>query len=139
MRLAGAIDIGGTAIKIGIVDEDGTIIRRERVPTSEDGEPVSLVNAIVATLQPMLDTAKGDKNAASGIGVSVAGFLDPRRLGMIHNANLLALREFPLRRTLEKRFSLECPLEVDSNAAVVAEYRHGAGRDSTRLLGVTLG
>ena len=69
MRLAGAIDIGGTAIKIGIVDEDGTIIRRERVPTSEDGEPVSLVNAIVATLQPMLDTAKGDKNAASGIGV----------------------------------------------------------------------
>jgi glucokinase len=44
-----------------------------------------------------------------------------------------------LRRTLEKRFSLDCPLEVDSNAAVVAEHRHGAGRGSTRLLGVTLG
>ena len=87
----------------------------------------------------MLDAAKGDRNAASGIGVSVAGFLDPQRRGMIHNANLVALQEFPLRRTLEKRFSLECPLEVDSNAAVVAEYRHGAGRGSTRLLGVTLG
>src|SRR6267378_229434 len=139
MRLAGAIDIGGTAIKIGIVDEDGTIIRRERVPTSRDGEPVALVNAIFVSLQPMLDAAKGEKNPASGIGVSVAGFLDPQRLGMIHNANLIALREFPLRRTLEKRFSLECPLEVDSNAAVVAEYRHGAGRGSTRLLGVTVG
>src|ERR1700694_714838 len=139
MPLAGAIDIGGTAIKIGIVDEDGTIIKRVRVPTSRDGEPVALVNAIVATLQPMLDAAKAEKNPASGIGVSVAGFLDPQRLGMIHNANLVALREFPLRRTLEKRFSLECPLEVDSNAAVVAEYRHGAGRGSTRLLGVTLG
>jgi len=139
MRLAGAIDIGGTAIKIGIVDEDGTIIRRERVPTSRDGEPVALVNAIFASLQPMLDAAKGEKNPASGIGVSVAGFLDPERLGMIHNANLVALREFPLRRTLEKRFSLECPLEVDSNAAVVAEHRYGAGRGSTRLLGVTLG
>jgi glucokinase len=138
MRLAGAIDIGGTAIKIGIVDEDGTIIKRARVPTAPDGEPVALVNAIVATLQPMLDAAKQDKSA-SGIGVSVAGFLDPERLGMIHNANLIALREFPLRRALEKRFSLECPLEVDSNAAVVAEYRHGAGRGSTRLLGVTLG
>ena len=139
MRLAGAIDIGGTAIKIGIVDEDGTILKRERVPTSKDGEPVALVNAIVATLQPMLDAANADKNPASGIGVSVAGFLDPERLGMIHNANLVALREFPLRRALEKRFSLSCPLEVDSNAAVVAEYRHGAGRGSTRLLGVTLG
>jgi glucokinase len=139
MRLAGAIDIGGTAIKIGIVDEDGTIITRERIPTAPDGEPVALVDAIVATLQPMLDAAKGDRNPASGIGVSVAGFLDPERLGMIHNANLVALQEFPLRRTLEKRFSLECPLEVDSIAAVVAEYRHGAGRGSTRLLGVTLG
>jgi glucokinase len=139
MRLAGAIDIGGTAIKIGIVDENGTIIRRERVPTSPDGEPVALVSTIVAALQPMLDAAKAEKNPALGIGVSVAGFLDPQRLGMIHNANLVALREFPLRRTLEKRFALECPLEVDSNASTVAEYRHGAGRGSTRLLGVTLG
>src|SRR4029077_2701531 len=104
-----------------------------------NGEPVALVNSIVASLQPMLDAAKGEKNPASGIGVSVAGFLDPERLGMIHNANLVALREFPLRHTLEKRFALECPLEVDSNAAVVAEYRHGAGRGSARLLGVTLG
>jgi glucokinase len=139
MRFAGAIDIGGTAVKLGIVDEDGRIIRRERVPTSPEGEPVALLDAIFATLQPMMDVAKSEKNPVSGIGVSVAGFLDPERLGMIHNANLMALREFPLRRALEKRFSLECPLEVDSNAAVVAEFRHGAGRGSTRLLGVTLG
>src|SRR6202171_2263722 len=139
MRFAGAIDIGGTAVKIGIVDEDGTIIRRESVPTSRDGEPIALINAIVSSLQPMMDEGKGARNAVSGIGVSVAGFLDPKRLGMIHNANLKALREYPLRRALEKRFSLDCPLEVDSNAAVVAEYRHGAGRGSTRLLGVTVG
>src|SRR5712691_11500928 len=129
MPLAGAIDIGGTAIKIGIVDEDGTIIRRERVPTSRDGEPVALVNAIVASLQPMLDAAKGEKNPASGIGMSVAGFLDPERLGMINNANLIDLREFPLRHTLEKRFSLECPLEVDSNAASILDRPRTDTRD----------
>ena len=139
MRFAGAIDIGGTSVKLGIVAEDGTIIRREQVPTSRDGEPVALVNAIATTLQPMLDAAKLENKLVSGIGVSVAGFLDPERVGMIHNANLVALREFPLRRALEKRFSLDCPLEVDSNAAVVAEYRHGAGRGSARLLGVTVG
>jgi glucokinase len=139
MRLAGAVDIGGTNIKLGIVDEDGIIIRRESVPTSRDGEPAPLVDAIATSLRPMIDGASRDGNAVSGIGVSVAGFLDPERLGMIHNANLVALREFPLRRALEERFSLDCPLEVDSNAAVVAEHRHGAGRGSTRLLGVTLG
>jgi glucokinase len=138
MRLAGAIDIGGTNIKLGIVDEEGTIITRASVPTSRDGDPGPLVDAIVATLRPMMDAASvGD--ALSGIGVSVAGFLDPERQGMIHNANLVALREFPLRRALEERFLVDCPLEVDSNAAVVAEHRHGSGRGVARLLGVTLG
>jgi glucokinase len=139
MRLSGAIDIGGTNIKLGIVDENGTIIARESVRTSRDGEPLALVDSIVSSLRPMMDAAGSKKAPVSGIGVSVAGFLDPERLGMIHNANLLALREFPLRRALEERFELDCPLEVDSNAAVVAEYRHGAGRGSKRLLGVTLG
>src|SRR5258705_1833554 len=101
MRLAGAIDIGGTAIKIGIIDEDGAIIVRAHVPTPPDGEPVALVNAIVATLQPMLDAATDERNAASGIGVSVAGFIERERRWMIHNANLHALREVSLRRSLE--------------------------------------
>ena len=139
MRVAGAIDIGGTATKIGIVAEDGSIVARERVPTSLHGEPMAVVDAIVSSIRPMLDAANAEKRSVSGIGVSVAGFLDHERCAMIHNANLPALRDFPLRRAIEERLSLECRLEVDSNAAVVAEYRHGAGRGSTRLLGVTVG
>lgn len=139
MRLAGAIDIGGTATKIGIVAEDGTIVRRERVPTSLHGEPMAVVDAIASSLRPMLDAANAEKKPVSGVGVSVAGFLNAQRSAMIHNANLPALREFPLRSALEQRLSLDCRLEVDSNAAVVAEYRHGAGRGAARLLGVTMG
>jgi glucokinase len=139
MRLAGAIDIGGTATKIGIVAEDGTIVRRERVPTSLHGEPMAVVDAIASSLRPMLDAANAENKPVSGVGVSVAGFLDAQRSAMVHNANLPALREFPLRSALEQRLSLHCRLEVDSNAAVAAEYRHGAARGATRLLGVTMG
>ena len=139
MRLAGAIDIGGSSAKIGIIAEDGSIVRRDSVPTGLHGEPAVVVDAIASSLLPMLDTANAEGKPVSGIGVSVAGFLNPDRSAMVHNANLPALREFPLRRTLEERLSLDCRLEVDSNAAAVAEYRHGAGRGSTRLLGVTVG
>ena len=139
MRLAGAIDIGGTTTKIGIIADDGSIVRRDSVPTSLHGEPAVVVDAIASSLQPMLDAASAEGKSLSGIGVSVAGFLDRERSAMVHNANLPALREFPLRRALEERLSLDCRLEVDSNAAVVAEYRHGAGRGSVRLLGVTVG
>jgi glucokinase len=139
MRLAGAIDIGGTATKLGIVAEDGSIVRRESVPTSLHGEPLVVVDAIVMSLQPMLDVAGGEEQRVSGIGASVAGFLDREHSAMVHNANLPALHGFPLRRALEERLGLECRLEVDSNASTVAEYRHGTGRGSARLLGVTMG
>jgi glucokinase len=139
MRLAGAIDIGGSSTKIGIVADDGSILRRVSVPTSLHGEPNVVVDAIVASIQPLLDAAGSDEPKVAGIGVSVAGFLDHERSAMVHNANLPALHGFPLRRSLEERLGLDCRLEVDSNASTVAEYRHGGGRGSTRLLGVTMG
>ena len=140
MRLAGAVDIGGTTTKIGIVAEDGTIVRRGRVRTSSQGDPEPLVGVIAAALGPMLEeTATVSGISVTGVGVSVAGFLDHQHEAMIGNANLPALCGFPLRRTLEERLALECRLEVDSNAAVVAEHRYGAGRETGRLLGVTVG
>jgi glucokinase len=139
MRLAGAVDIGGTATKIGIVAEDGSIVKRETVPTSLRGEPVAVVDAIVSSLQSILNAPKAAQITVSGVGVSVAGFLNGDRSAMINNANLPALRDFGLRQALEERLSLGCRLEVDSNAAVVAEYRYGAGRGARRLLGVTVG
>ena len=139
MRLAGAIDIGGTRTKVGIVAEDGSIVRRATIPTTPAGEPMPLVDAIVSTLQPMLPAMGATRDPVTGIGVSVAGFLDPQHGAMVGNANLPALCGFPLRRALEDRLALDCRLEVDSNAAVVAEYRHGAGRGAARLLGVTIG
>jgi glucokinase len=139
MQLAGAVDIGGTRTKMGIVAADGSIVRRATIPTSAAGEPAPLVDGIVSTLRPMLEAVATEGNPVSGIGVAVAGFLDREHAAMVGNANLPALCGFPLRRTLEARLGLACRLEVDSNAAVVAEYRHGAGRGSARLLGVTVG
>jgi len=139
MRLAGAIDIGGSAIKIGVVASDGTVLARERVPMTMRGEPIPVVDSIVAAIRPMLEATSAKKKPVAGIGVSVAGFLNSERTAMIHNANLPALREFELQSALEERLSLDCRLEVDSNAAVLAEFRHGGGQGSARLLGVTVG
>lgn len=139
MRLAAAVDIGGTSTKIGIVGEAGRIVTRTTIRTSAAGEPAPLVEAIVAALAPMLNSIAGDGGTTLGIGVSVAGFLDASRSAMIENPNLRSLCGFPLRQTLEERLARDCRLEVDSNAALVAEYRYGAGRGSARLLGVTIG
>lgn len=133
MRLAAAVDIGGTRTKIGVVQGDGTLVERMSVPTL-DGEPGLLVARITGTLQPLLR-----KHTVAGLGVSVAGFLSDDGGAMVNNANLPALRGFPLRDVLSRELGLDCVLEVDSNASTIAEYRIGAGQGATRLLGVTIG
>ena len=135
MRLAGAVDIGGTRTKIGIVAEDGSVVRSDTIGTSAAGDPEPLVASIARTLSPMIASA----GSLIGIGVSVAGFLDREHDVMIENANLPKLCGFPLRRALAERLGRECRLEVDSNAAVLAEHRFGVGKGASRLLGVTLG
>jgi glucokinase len=138
MRFAGAVDIGGTGTKIGIVGEDGSVVRRTMIPTNAPAGPLGLVDAIGTAFRLLMDSI--DKAPPLiGVGVSIAGFLNRDHSAMIHNANLPLLREFPLRSGLEDRFSLDCLLEVDSNAASLAEYWMGAGRGATRLLGLTLG
>ncbi|MGQ0714833.1 MAG: ROK family protein [Gemmatimonadaceae bacterium] len=134
MRLVGAVDIGGTRTKIGIVAEDGRVVRNEAIGTSSQGDPAPLVSAIAATLRPMIDAVE-----VAGVGVAVAGFLDRDHGAMIENANLPRLCGFPLRRALEERLGAEVRLEVDSNAAVAAKHRFGAGKGASRLLGVTVG
>ena len=139
MRLAGAVDIGATNTKIGIVGEDGRIFRRGTIATKTGSEPAQLIDAIAIELRPMLDAVADERNQVAAIGIAVAGFLDREHTTMVLNPNLTSLAGFPLRRAFEERFELNCHLEVDSNASTVAEYRYGLGRGASRLLGLTLG
>jgi glucokinase len=139
MRLAGAVDIGATNTKIGIVGEDGRVFRRATIPTKIGTTPAHLVDAIAAELRPMIDAVGDERNQVAAIGIAVAGFLDREHTAMIANPNLPSLLDFGLRRAFEERFELHCHLEVDSNASTVAEYRFGNGRGASRLLALTLG
>jgi glucokinase len=139
MRVAGAIDIGGTRTKLGIVAEDGRVLERLAIATTKDGDPNPLVSAISAAITPLLRSAALRWSLERTIGVSVAGFLDASHSAMYGNANLPLLCDFKLQQALEERLDRTCLLEVDSNASALAEFRYGAGLDSTRFLGVTVG
>jgi len=80
MRLAGAVDIGATNTKIGIVGEDGRIFRRAMIPTKTGRDPAQLINAIAIELRPMLDAVADERNQVAAIGIAVAGFLDREHL-----------------------------------------------------------
>lgn len=131
------VDIGGTSTKAGIVDAAGALSSVDSIPTGPN--PELFLSALCELIGRTLEAGRSAGAEMAGIGVAVAGFLDERRDHLVYNSNLAWLEGFSLRAPLARRFGLPVELEVDSNAAAVAEWRYGSGRGSRRFLCVTSG
>lgn len=133
MRLVG-IDLGGTAIKAGVVDENGTILERRSVPTGlQDGGD--------AVIERMANLAR-ELGAESSVGIGSPGLIDHATGRVLECPNLKVLENVPLRDEVARRLGFEprrVYLENDANAAAVGEGWLGAGRTQRDLLLVTLG
>jgi glucokinase len=132
MTLTVGIDVGGTKIAGGVVDEAGAIVgtaRRESPATDSDAIERSIAD-LVAELRV--------DHEVSAVGVGAAGFVDSRRSTVMFAPNL-AWRDEPLRRDLEAHIGLPVVIENDANAAAWGEFAFGAGEDVADSLLVTVG
>lgn len=119
-RVTVGFDIGGTNIRAGVVDEQGTItdIRVAATPMVAS-ELEDTIVAIVADLRRDHDIA--------AVGLAVAGFLDPE-CEVVRFAPHLPWRDAPVRQILSDRLGLPVRLEHDANSAAWGEYRFGAAQ-----------
>jgi len=134
--LIGAVDIGGTKIAVGIVDDCGRVLARGECATeSRRGFPDGL-----ARIARMLrETASRAEAGLHGIGIGCTGPVDPMR-GVLGSADLLpGWQNAPLVAELSSIFGLPAAMENDADAAALAESAWGAGRGKSRFLYVTIG
>lgn len=129
MRAVAGVDLGGTNITVGLVDEDFRVVDDTKVPTPRGPEPV--VDAIVAQVR-----ALGDDVVAVGVGAP-----GPVSDGVVLTApNLPGWGgPVPLAQRLQEALGLPVEVENDATAGTVGEWRAGAGHGSDHLLGVWLG
>ncbi|WP_345802301.1 ROK family glucokinase [Microbacterium sp. AZCO] len=125
------IDIGGTKIAGGVVDEEGRIVEQLRVETPTDTD--ALEDAVVDMVRHLADSYE-----VEAVGVAAAGFVDRDRAVLIHAPNI-AWRNYPLKANLEGRLSMPVTIENDANAAGWAEYRFGGGAHVGDMVMLTLG
>jgi len=133
MRRVG-IDLGGTAIKAGAVDEQGRVLDRRSVPTG-------LEHGAASVLDRMAGLAR-ELGAEDRVGVGAPGLIDHASGRVLESPNLKAMVNVPLRDELARRLGFApqaVTLENDANAAAVGEAWLGAGRTHQDLLLVTLG
>lgn len=96
----------------------------------------------VTALCQLIDRTRmaADATAAPcGIGIAIAGFLDAERTHLAYNPNLPWLEHLPLKERIAERFDLPIELEIDSNAACMAEYRFGYNEIPERFMCLTAG
>lgn len=131
MGLTIGVDIGGTKIAAGVVDEEGSILETVKVPTPPT--PEGVVDAIVEAVRQV---SAGHQVEAVGIGA--AGYVDDKRATVLFAPNI-AWRHEALKDKVEQRVGLPVVVENDANAAAWGEYRFGAGQGHSDVICITLG
>lgn len=132
MGLAIGVDVGGTKVAAGVVDDSGKIIAEIRRPTPSYS-PELTADLIVDLVQELRQ-----QHDVTAVGVGAAGFVDSDRSTVMFSPNL-AWRDEPLRDRISDRIGLPVVIENDANAAGWAEAKFGAGRDQHHIVLVTLG
>jgi glucokinase len=132
MGLTVGIDIGGTKIAAGVVDEQGRILARARAATpGRDAEQVEeKVSDMVLALR--------EDHDIEAVGIGAAGFVDEKR-SRVNFAPNLGWKDEPLRMAVESVVGLPVVVENDANAAAWGEYRFGAGKGRDYLVTITVG
>ena len=131
----GGIDLGGTFIKGGIVDEEGNILAKDKVPTGVE-RPYREVVADMANLIKRLSGQAGVE--ICGVGVGSPGMIDSGR-GVVVYSNNFGWRDVPLVAELKKYFTVPVKVTNDANAAALGESFCGAGKEYASMVLVTLG
>jgi len=127
------IDVGGTKVLGGVVDELGKVIATARKDTPRQGG-AELTKTIADIAQELLKTHR-----ATSIGVSAAGFVSSDRKTMLASPNIADWNGVNLDDELTSLIGLPVIIENDANAAAWGEAKFGAGKDHDHMMMLTVG
>jgi len=132
MSLAIGVDVGGTKIAAGVVDEKGSIIEKVKRPTpaADASRTIEVISDAVKELLSRYEVG--------AVGIGAAGFVEESRSTVVFAPNL-AWRNEPVARHVEDRTGRPVVVENDANAAAWAEAKLGAGRGHDHVMMITVG
>jgi glucokinase len=126
-----AVDLGGTKLLAGIVDDEGVVVTRTVRPT-RTGSQDELLGELEDAIRALIDEGCG------AIGVGLPSTIDQRAGRAVNSVNI-PLAGIDFRDHLGSAFGVPAAIENDANAAALAEHRLGAGRGARHMVMLTLG
>lgn len=138
MKFFVGIDLGGTNIKAGVVDEMGNIISKDRMKTNADRDQLEIVRDMAWLADKVIKQAGKDISEVEAIGIGSPGTPD-NDTGCLIYANNLPFRNAPMRSEIRKQLDLPVFIDNDANVAALAESVVGGARGAGNSVAITLG
>jgi len=132
------IDLGGTKIAAGIVDEEGRIVYKDSVPTGRTRKSDEIVNDICMLVQKLLNDSQIAAKDIDSVGIGSPGSLDRDKGIIIANFNL-NFRNVRIRDEIQKVIAVPVYVENDANCAAIAESIAGAAKGAEYAVIITIG
>lgn len=134
------IDIGGTAVKYGIVSADGTLLCEEQYEVAFDGYQTPILDTVLKTSQTFLQSYGIAPCDLNGIGVSATGQIDSVR-GVVAGVggNIINWKDAPIKQALEAQYKLPVTVVNDANCVALGEQWIGAAKGCKNVIVITVG
>ena len=131
------VDLGGTNVSSGIVDNQGFISHQAKLPISGSNSNQEVINRLVACIRKTIDSFGRDR--IIGIGVGTPGLINEETGTVIYAPNVPGWEDLPLQSILQKRMNLPVAIENDTNAAAIGEHWVGGAVGYSNIICLTLG
>lgn len=133
-----SIDIGGTAIKYGLIDDKANILENYEIETNAQKGGDHILNEVIKIVENFVKKNQNDQ--IMGVCISTAGVVDTKNGSIYHASDLIPnYIGINFKKAIKEKFALSCQVENDVNCAGYAEYKSGASKDSSVCLTLTIG
>lgn len=135
------VDIGGTNIACGIVNDSCEIIARSKIKTNSSGNSLAYKDVLKVIKSAVIAVCKEagiDVSEARSIGVGSPGVCNSES-GVVENCSNLGFDNSPVKADLEAEFKIPVYLDNDANAAAFGEFMSGAAKGAKNAVVITLG
>ena len=133
------VDVGGTNIKIALVDFEGKIVYSNTTPTRAELGYEAGVNSIKQAIRDLMTETNASAESIEAIGFGLPGQIDYKE-GIVKNLpNIPGWINIPLAKMIEDEFSIPTRLDNDVRCAALGELNFGAGQGCENLICITVG
>ncbi len=137
MKYCFGIDIGGTTVKMGLFQEDGTLLDKWEIPTNKENQGASILQDIAAAIHEKLEQKSINKKDVIGVGAGVPAPVT--KLGQVERTVNLGWGPKEVKKELESLIELPVKVGNDANVAALGEMWQGGGKGYEDLVMLTLG